>query len=363
MMTRSAGEFVAPLTFETLSDHPVYSEIFPTDRYFGTHHIDLAEWADLIVIAPASGNMVGKIASGIADDFVSTVVLASQSPIMISPSMNTHMYQNPIMQANLHKLKDLGCRLVEPTVGELACKTYGVGRLPDPQDIVTVIASHFNEQADFSGLKVLVSAGPTIEYIDPVRYISNPSSGKMGYALAERARARGAEVTLVSGPVALQVPAGVTKIDVESGNQMYQALKAHFDKCDILLMAAAVGDYGPESVSEHKIKKNSQPMQLKLVPRTDILLELSQIKADQVLVGFALETEDIVINASEKLEKKKLDMIVVNDPKVPGTAFKSDTNQVKIIDSAGDSYDLPMMTKLELADKVLDHALMIKDKK
>lgn len=363
MMTRSAGEFVAPLTFETLSDHPVYSEIFPTDRYFGTHHIDLAEWADLIVIAPASGNMVGKIASGIADDFVSTVVMASQSPIMISPSMNTHMYQNPIMQANLHKLKDLGCRLVEPTVGELACKTYGVGRLPDPQDIVTVIASHFNEQADFSGLKVLVSAGPTIEYIDPVRYISNPSSGKMGYALAERARARGAEVTLVSGPVALQVPAGVTKIDVESGNQMYQALKAHFDKCDILLMAAAVGDYGPESVSEHKIKKNSQPMQLKLVPRTDILLELSQIKADQVLVGFALETEDIVINASEKLEKKKLDMIVVNDPKVPGTAFKSDTNQVKIIDSAGDSYDLPMMTKLELADKVLDHALMIKDKK
>ena len=359
MVTRSAGEFVAPLTFETLTDHPVYSEMFPKDRYFGTHHIDLAEWADLIVVAPASGNMIGKIASGVADDFVSTVVMASQSPVMISPSMNTHMYENPIMQANLRKLKDLGYRFVEPTVGELACKTYGVGRLPDPQDIVTVITSHFGGQPDLSGLKVLISAGPTVEYLDPVRYISNPSSGKMGYALAERARARGAEVTLVSGPVALEAPAGVTKIDVESGSQMLQALKAHFDKCDMLLMAAAVGDYGPETVSEHKIKKSAQPIQLKLVPKADILLELSRDKSAQVMVGFALETEDIGANASEKLNRKKLDMIVVNEHKVTGAAFKSDTNQVMIIEADGNSSELPMMTKLELADKILDNALKI----
>ena len=358
VMTSSAQKFITKLTMETLSDNQAYTDMFPKQEYFSTHHISLAEWADLILIAPASGNIIGKIANGIADDLLTTIVMAAQSPVMIAPTMNTHMYQNPAVQENMNKLRRMGYHFVEPGVGELACKTYGVGRLAEPDEIAEALVVFFESKADLDGLKVLISAGPTVEYIDAVRYISNPSSGKMGYALAQKAANRGAEVTLVSGPVSLDAPEGVNLIEVFSGAQMCESLQKHFADADMLFMAAAVGDYAPSKVEDHKIKKTDQPLTLTLIPQTDILKKLSEMKTDrQVMVGFALETDNIEENAQAKLANKKLEMIVVNDPHEKGAAFRVDTNKVTIIDKNGKTEQLSLMTKLALADIIIDKAL------
>jgi len=357
LMTDSAREFITPLTLETLSENPVNSELFPKTGYYATHHISLAEWADLILIAPATGNIIGKIASGIADDLLSTVVMAAQSPVMIAPAMNTQMYTNPVVQENMKKLVNLGYKFLDPTVGEMACRTYGVGRLPDPDEILEEIVNHFGRTLDMQGLKVLVTAGPTVEHIDAVRYVSNPSSGKMGYAVARKARGRGADVILISGPVGLSAPAGVELIKVKSGQEMFARIKEHFDRTDILYMVAAVSDYVPMQKSEHKIKKTAENINLAFKPQIDILQTLAENKKDQILVGFSMETENALANATEKLKKKKLDMIVLNDLGAEGAGFEVDTNKVTIIDRYGNSADLPLASKAEVADKIIDYSL------
>jgi phosphopantothenoylcysteine decarboxylase/phosphopantothenate--cysteine ligase len=330
--------------------------LFPEDRYYGTHHISLAEWADLILIAPASGNAIGKIASGIADDLLTTVVMAAQSPVMIAPTMNTEMYNNPVVQENITKLKKLNYKFIEPGVGELACKTYGVGRFAEPYDILTAVESFFRSGNDLEGLKILVTAGPTVEQIDAVRFISNPSSGKMGYALAQKASERGALVTLISGPVSLEAPAGVNRIMIRSGEQMYNAAVEEFEECDLLFMAAAVGDYKPSQTANHKIKKSTEPLSLELIPQIDILQKLAETKKNQITVGFALETDDEIENARDKLENKKLDLIVLNNPNEKGAGFAVDTNRVTVIDRDGKIEKIDLMPKIDLADKLIDHA-------
>ncbi|MBD3216766.1 MAG: bifunctional phosphopantothenoylcysteine decarboxylase/phosphopantothenate--cysteine ligase CoaBC [candidate division Zixibacteria bacterium] len=357
LMTDSAKQFITPLTLETLSENPVNSELFPETGYYTTHHISLAEWADLILIAPATGNIIGKIASGVADDLLTTVVMAAQSPVMIAPAMNTQMYTNPVVQDNMKKLSNLGFKFVDPAVGEMACKTYGVGRLAEPEEILDHVINHFGQTLDMQGLKVLVTAGPTVEHIDAVRYVSNPSSGKMGYAVAQKAKNRGAEVVLISGPVGLSAPAGVELFQVESGEEMFARVRENFDNIDILYMVAAVSDYVPLTPSEQKIKKSDENINLAFKPQVDILKTLGESRKSQVLVGFSMETENAEKHAREKLEKKNLDMIVLNDLTAEGAGFAVDTNKVIIIDRDGNSEDLPLASKAEIADKVIDHSL------
>ncbi len=357
VMTASAEKFITRLTMETLSDYPVSDQMFPETGFYTTHHISMAEWADLIVIAPATGNMIGKIASGIADDLLSTVVMAAQSPVIIAPAMNTQMYTSPMVQENMKKLHSLGYEFIEPGVGEMACNTFGVGRLPEPEEILESIVAHFEKRLDLSGMNILVSAGPTVEHIDAVRFISNPSSGKMGYAIAEKAADRGAKVTLVSGPVSLASPPKVDLIPVKSGREMLDKLKENFAKADILFMVAAVSDYLPKETVDHKIKKSDKDLNLALTPQVDILLELAKEKKKQIMVGFSMETENGVENAQKKLEKKKLDMIVLNNLHEPGSGFGTDTNKVTIIDRSGNKESLPLMSKIELAGKIIDYAL------
>jgi len=357
VMTAAAEKFITRLTMETLSDNPAYCEMFPEQGYYSTHHISLAEWADLILLAPASGNLIGKIANGIADDLLTTVIMAAQSPVMIAPSMNTHMYENPAVKENIAKLKQRGCKFVQPEVGDLACHTHGVGRLAEPLDILEAIITHFGSMADLDGLKILVTAGPTVEYIDAVRYISNPSSGRMGYALAKKAMLRGAGVTLVSGPVNLDAPEGVKLVKVTSAKEMLQKTSENFENCDMLFMAAAVSDYAPAETAQQKIKKSSEPLKLTLQPQADILLELSKTKKDQVVVGFAMETENELENATSKLKKKKLDLIIVNNVTEKGAGFAVETNKVTILDKNGNIEKPPLMTKEKLADIIIDHAL------
>ncbi len=363
VMTAAAEKFITRLTMETLSDNPAYCEMFPEQGYYSTHHISLAEWADLILLAPASGNLIGKIANGIADDLLTTVIMAAQSPVMIVPSMNTHMYENPAVQENITKLKQRGYKFVQPGTGDLACHTHGVGRLAEPSDILEAIIAHFGSLADLDGLIILVTAGPTVEYIDAVRYISNPSSGRMGYALAKKAMLRGAEVTLVSGPVNLGAPEGVNLIKITSGKEMLAKTGENFENCHMLFMAAAVSDYAPAETAKHKLKKSSKPLKLTLHPQTDILLELSKVKRSQIMVGFAMETENEFENGTSKLEKKKLDLIVVNNIAEEGAGFAVETNKVTIIDKNGDIERPPLMTKEELADIIIDHALKYHKKK
>jgi phosphopantothenoylcysteine decarboxylase/phosphopantothenate--cysteine ligase len=363
VMTAAAEKFITRLTMETLSDNPAYCEMFPEQGFYTTHHISLAEWADLILLAPASGNLIGKIANGIADDLLTTVVMAAQSPVMIAPSMNTHMYENRVVQENMARLKKLGYKFIEPEVGDLACHTHGVGRLAEPPDILEAIIAHFGSMADLDGLKILVTAGPTVEYIDAVRYISNPSSGRLGYALARKAMLRGAEVTLISGPVNLDAPEGMKLVLVTSAKEMLKRASENFENCDMLFMAAAVSDYAPAETAQHKIKKSSEPLKLTLQPQADILLELSKVKRSQVVVGFAMETENELENATSKLKKKKLDLIIVNNVTEEGAGFAVETNKVTIIDKNGNIEKPPLMTKEELADIIIDHALKYHKKK
>jgi phosphopantothenoylcysteine decarboxylase/phosphopantothenate--cysteine ligase len=358
IMTAAAAQFVAPLTFREISGQPVYTTLWEEPKLWNVEHIALARRADLFVIAPTTANMLAKIANGIADDFLSTTVMATTAPVLLVPAMNTEMYLSAATQANLRTLGNRGFLIMTPASGLLACGTEGIGRLPEPTAIVERIAAHFEVGKSMQGIRLLVTAGGTREAIDPVRYIGNRSSGKMGYAIAAAAAERGAEVVLVSGPVALPVPPGVTRVSVESALQMREAVLAAFPTVDIVIKAAAVADYRPEVVAEQKIKKHSTSMTVELTKNPDILAELGKIKTGQFLVGFAAETQELVANATDKLRRKNLDLLVANDVTLPGAGFESETNIVKLFARDGSIEELPQMSKGDLARLLLDKIML-----
>lgn len=362
VMTRSATEFVAPLTFRTLSGNPVLTGMFTEPVVWETPHIALAERADAILIAPATANIIGKIASGIADDLLTAVVMATKAPVLLAPAMNSGMYTNPILQQNLNRLRELGYHVVEPDEGFLACGSTGKGRLPDPEVIIQALRGLFYKK-DLAGRTLLVTAGPTQEAIDPVRYITNHASGRMGYAVAEAARDRGARVILVSGPTALSPPAGIEMVSVVSARDMYQAVLDRFADADVVVKAAAVGDYRPAAVHKEKLKKKADPLVLNLERNPDILAELGRRKSRQILVGFAAETTDLLENARNKLMTKNLDLIVANDVTRPGSGFASETNSVTLLDRTGAAEQIPLQAKNEIAHLILDRVAALLAKK
>jgi phosphopantothenoylcysteine decarboxylase / phosphopantothenate---cysteine ligase len=359
IMTRGAMEFVTPLTFQTLSGRQVASETFSLTQESEIGHINLADSADLFIIAPATANVIGKIAAGIADDLLTTVLMATRAPVLIAPAMNIHMYENPILQENIRKLRRIGYHFLEPAEGYLACGYEGKGRLPEPQKIREEIQRLLRKK-DLLGEKLLITAGPNREPIDPVRYISNRSSGKMGYALARAGLRRGAEVVLVSGPTALDPPLGARFVPVTTAAEMRGAVLEEFAACTTAIMAAAVADYRPVEASDSKLKRGKGVLELRLVPNPDILRGLGENRDGKMLVGFAAETENLIVNATRKLRDKNLHMIVANNVAEEGGGFDGDTNIATIIDCHGVTRSLPLMTKDELADQILDHLLALK---
>ncbi len=359
VMTRSAQAFITPLTFQTLSGNPVTTELFNLIAESEIGHIALADRADLLAIAPATANIIGKIAAGIADDMLTTIVLATQAPVLMAPAMNVHMWENKICQENIQKLRSHGYHFIDPDAGELACGYEGKGRLAEIPAIVEEIRSLLSPK-DFSGDGVLVTAGPTEEPMDPVRFLSNRSSGKMGFALARAARRRGAEVTLISGPTSLAVPPQMKHISVRSAVQMREAVMGHLESASVLIMAAAVSDYRPKQRALEKIKKSAPEAVVELELNPDILAEAGRHKKSRILVGFAAETENLLASSREKLKKKNLDLIVANDVTLPGAGFRVDTNIVKIIDRDGKVEELPLMAKEDLADHILDRIALLK---
>jgi phosphopantothenoylcysteine decarboxylase/phosphopantothenate--cysteine ligase len=361
-MTENAKWFIAPLTFEALSKNRVITGMFEgsTDTLA---HISWGQESDLVIIAPATANFIAKAAHGIADDFLSSMVVAATAPMLICPAMNSKMYANPITQENINKLINRGFAVMKPGEGELACNAEGPGRLPDPPDIAE-LAFNMLEDKDLRGIKILVTAGPTIEPIDPVRYITNRSSGKMGYAIAHKAAMRGAGVTLISGPTNMKPPYGVNLISINTAEEMRDAVFAHRAEMDAIIKAAAVADFRPALSADQKIKKGEENISIKLVKNPDILLELgkSKSKPGQILVGFAAETENILTNAKDKLARKNLDMIVVNDVTAKDAGFDVDTNRVTFIFRDGTVHELPLLTKDEVADELLDRMKMIRGK-
>lgn len=360
IMTEAATKFITSLTLETVSGNPVEWEMFPPHQFVATRHIDLAEWPDLFVIAPATANFLGKVSGGISDDLLTTILCAAAKPVLIAPAMNPQMWQNKVTRRNYDYIKkELGFLSVGPAEGEMACDAWGVGRMAEPEEIFSVIESFFLESSKkkvLTGRQVLVTAGPCREAIDPVRYISNRSSGKMGYALARAASELGAETTLISGPTDLVAPIGVNVISVETTEQMAKAVLKHFPISDCLIMAAAPADFVPEKPAKTKIKKSRDGLMLKLKPSMDILKEVARVRRKgQFVVGFALETDNELANARRKLAEKKLDLIVVNNPTDPGAGFEHDTNKVMLI-TPGKSRPrhLPLMPKNDLANRILD---------
>lgn len=354
IMTRSAQEFIAPLTFQTLSGHPVHTELFNLIQEQEIGHISLADRADLVLIAPATANLVGKIANGIADDLLTTTIMATKAQVLFAPAMNSNMWENPLYKENHSRLEDLGYHFIEPAYGELACGWQGPGKLPDPQEIFNVARALLGG-GDLTGKTILVTAGPTREEIDPVRFLSNHSSGKMGYAIARVARNRGAQVILVSGPVNLAEPKGVETIQVISAQEMHQVVMEQAKRADCIIKAAAVADFRPVVRGTQKVKKDSsETMAMELQRNPDILAELGQQKGSRVLVGFAAETQELLKHAREKLEKKKLDMIVANDVTEEGAGFDGDTNIVRLLTADGKVEELPQMTKEKVAEVLLD---------
>jgi phosphopantothenoylcysteine decarboxylase/phosphopantothenate--cysteine ligase len=359
VMTENAQKFITPLTLETLSGNEVTTEMFPERRFVGVRHVDLAGWADLILIAPATANLIGKIRSGIADDILTTIVISSKAPVLIAPAMNVNMYENSIFQENLTYLQKLGYRFIGPEVGELASGIVGKGRLAEPETIVNEAVKLLAQRRDFEGESILVTASRTEEPLDPVRYLSNRSSGKMGYAIAQEAYERGAKVTLISGPSNLPPPSGLNFIPVQTTKEMLSTVRSSFRKADALIMTAAVADFSPAVISKEKIKRGEEEIVLKLKPTVDILKEISKKKKNKILVGFSLETEDEIKNANKKLTEKNLDLIVVNNPNVPGAGFEVDTNQVILIDKQGKVEKLPLLSKKEVASKILDKVSLL----
>ncbi len=356
MMTAAAREFITPLTLQALSGHPVATNTFDLTQESQIGHIRLADSADVVIIAPATANIIGKVAAGIADDVVTTVLLATRAPIVMAPAMNVNMWENPIVQANLARLRDRGVRVVEPAEGLLACGWEGKGRLPDGPVLLAEIERAVTP-ADFAGERVLVTAGPNREPIDPVRFISNRSTGKMGFAVAAAAWRRGAAVTLITGPTSLPTPYGVHRIDVQTAEEMHRAVASEFERATMLVMTAAVADYRPAQPAPQKVKKGPAALTLTLTRTTDVLAAIAPTKGERLVIGFAAETQDVIANAARKLQEKGLDLIVANDVADAQSGFAVDTNAVTIIDAAGHQESVPIMTKLEVADRVLDRAL------
>jgi phosphopantothenoylcysteine decarboxylase/phosphopantothenate--cysteine ligase len=362
IMTREAMQFVTPLTFQTLSGHPVATEMFNLTQESQIGHINLADQADILLIAPATANIIGKIAAGIADDLLTTVVMATQAPVLFAPSMNVHMFDNPILKENMRKLIRLGYHFMEPEEGYLACGYEGKGRLPEPSDIIEEVQSLLKKK-DLAGERLLITAGPNQEPLDPVRYLSNRSSGKMGYALARQGLRRGAEVTLISGPTSLVPPSGARLISVKTAAEMRKAVLEEFQSATAVLMAAAVADYHPDRSIPSKIKKGRSPIQLRLRPNPDILKEISLRKNGKILIGFAAETEALIANAKKKLTEKNLDLIIANDVTEKGSGFDGDTNVATLLDRYGRVQPFPLMSKDELANRIYDYLLVLKSKK
>ncbi|EAG1722345.1 bifunctional phosphopantothenoylcysteine decarboxylase/phosphopantothenate--cysteine ligase CoaBC [Listeria monocytogenes] len=355
MMTEHAQEFVPPLSFQVLSKNDVYTDTFDEKKSSVVAHIDLADWADLVIVAPATANVIGKMANGIADDMVTTTILATEAPVWVAPAMNVHMIQHPAVIRNINRLYADGVRFIEPEEGYLACGYVGRGRLEEPEKIVLRIAEFFQEDKDLLRDKnVLVTAGATREKLDPVRYFTNHSTGKMGFSIAESAARHGAKVTLVTTSIALPVPPGVEAIYVESAEEMYQAVDEHKVSQDIFVMTAAVADYTPAKVSDQKIKKQPGDFAIEMKRTKDILLEIGQHKtADQVVIGFAAETENLEANARKKLTSKNADMIVANNISVAGAGFSGDTNIVTFYRKDGSSKALPILDKKEVAEHII----------
>jgi phosphopantothenoylcysteine decarboxylase/phosphopantothenate--cysteine ligase len=354
IMTTSATRFVQPLTFQTLSHHTVAIDTFDERDPSGVQHIDLADAAQLIVIAPATANVIGKLANGIADDMLTTTVLASLAPVLIAPAMNVHMYDHPAVQHNLATLKQRGVQIFDPGEGQLACGYVGKGRMAEPEQLFERIATLLSDHRPLQGKRVLITAGGTIERIDPVRYLTNDSSGKMGYAFAEVAKELGAEVTLILGRTTQSPPAGVEVISIESTQQMLDAVLARFDDTDIVIKAAAVADYRPATTATNKIKKKDDTLQLELVKNPDILQLLGERKTSQFIVGFAAETEHMEQYAIDKLKRKRSDLLVANNVTLPGAGFGTDTNIVTLFDKQGVIESLPIMDKRQVARHVME---------
>lgn len=360
IMTEEATKFVTPLTFREITGQPVVSDMWAEVTQWNVAHVALATLADMVLIAPATANIIAKAAAGIADDMLSTTLLATKAPVLFAPAMNTNMYENPVTQRNIETLKGLGYKFIEPDSGHLACGVTGVGRLPEPTAIVAAVDDYFVVAGELAGKKVLVTAAGTIEPIDPVRFIGNRSSGRMGYAIAAEAKRRGADVVLVSGPSALTPPEGVTVINIETAEQMRQAVLREFADTDITIKAAAVADYRAKTVADNKIKKNDETLVVELEKNPDILKELGSIKKKgQILVGFAAETQNLLKYAKEKLEKKNLDFIVANDVTKPEAGFNVETNLIKIIFRDGNIEEFPLLKKSELAKIILDRIIKL----
>lgn len=378
ILTKGAQNFVTETAMREISGNPVVTSMWQEIQQYDVEHIALARLADVVLVAPATANVIAKCACGMADDMLTTTLLATKAPVFFAPAMNTNMYENSITQQNLHTLQERGCHIIDPAAGHLACGTSGVGRMPEPQELVEILADFFAtgkelaepdeaasrqylaEGLDFSGLNILVTAAGTREPIDPVRYIGNRSSGKMGYAIAEAARDLGANVTLISGPSALPPLAGVNFFKVESARDMRRLVLENFPESQIVIKAAAVADYRVKNVADHKIKKNDEELTLVLEKNPDILKELGQKKQKgQVLVGFAAETQNLIQYAQSKLEKKNLDMIVANDVSKPQAGFNVDTNLIKLLKRDGSIEELPLMSKKDLAYIILNHVMKI----
>ncbi len=353
VMTEHAEKFIGKMSFQALSGNPVLADTFDLASGVEIKHISLPDDASLAVVAPATANFIGKVAHGIADDLLTTMMLAMTKPVLIAPSMNVHMYENRIVRDNIARLKQYGYHFIEPNEGWLACGYEGKGRLAEPDQIVEEIELLLTKK-DFQGRHILVSAGPTREYLDPIRFISNPSSGKMGYAIAKAARMRGAEVTLVSGKVNIRPPYGVHFIEVESAQQMFEKINSFFKKTDCIIMSSAVSDFTPSKTSQQKIKKTSEHLDISLDRTKDILSAVAKNKEDRIIVGFAAETENVEQYAREKLRQKNMDMIVANNVTEKNSGFEADTNKVVIINRDGTAEDFPLMRKSDLADVILD---------
>ena len=360
VMTGNGCRFITPLTFETLSGYPVATDLFSSQGNFEIGHISLAEFAELVVIAPATANLIGKMAAGIADDLLTTVLLATEAPVLLCPAMNSKMYANPVVQENLVSLVSRGHDLLEPGYGELACRTEGQGRLAEPSEIVEEIESILTTK-DLRGEHILITAGPTREPFDPVRFISNYSSGKMGYALAVMAKRRGAAVTLVSGPTALPAPRGVEFVRVQTAVEMRDAVMTHLEETTVVIKSAAVADYRPATCEPVKIKKKEGSLTICLERNPDIISEIAQKKGSRIVVGFSMESDHLVEHARTKLFEKGMDFIVANDVTEPGAGFMGDTNVIRILDREGGVEAFPLMDKMDVAGVILDRVRKIRE--
>lgn len=361
IMTESAKKFVSPLTFQALSRQDVYWDTFDEKDSSKIAHIDLADWADLVLVAPATANIIGKLAGGIADDMITTTLLATKAAVWVAPAMNVHMYDHPAVQKNIATLVEYGYQFIEPSEGYLACGYVGKGRLEEPEKVVELIDRYFSQREKNStllrGMKIVITAGPTREMVDPVRFFSNRSTGKMGFALAEAAVDLGAEVILISGPSEVPIPRGMEFVSVTSAEEMYQAVHSVFQEADIVIKSAAVADYRPKEVFEDKLKKKEGNILIEFERTKDILMSLGEIKEHQFLIGFAAETANIEEYAKAKLEKKNADMIVANNVKETGAGFGTDTNKVTIVRKDGSIRHLPLLSKIEVSKEIFKEAM------